>query len=699
MPITSCTITGNVKNLLGSNVENCTIKVQVPAPFFHSGSFISGEIQSTATNSSGNFSVAVIETATVGARVTFLFEYYDGSANRRMKQYAVVVPNQSSALLSDLIAASTPPSITTTFPATSVTVTPSGNLAATNAQAALVELQGDIDTINTLADGKIYLGNASNVATEVTPSGDVTITNAGVTAIASGVIVNADINSAAAIAHSKLADITAGSVLMGNGSNAPTATALSGDVTVNSSGVTAIGSGVIVNADVNASAAIAHSKMAALTVSRAMVTDGSGVASASSVTATTLGYLDATSSIQTQLDAKATTTALTDHINDATDAHDASAISSVASGSLAATDVQSALNELQTDIDTRATSSALTTHEADTSTHGVGEIVGRTETQTLTNKTISGASNTITNVSLTAGVTGTLPVANGGTGLATLTANNVMLGNGTSNVQFVAPSTSGNVLTSNGTTWTSAALGASALAVSTKIANYTLASSDDVILLDASGGAFTLTLHNPATATKKYYTLKKTDSGVNMVTLGGYNIDGAARKMCTQNETLIVYPDGTSWQVVQHKTITPWADAGVNTITAASVNPTKGTTSRDKLFWRRVGDHIETRIEFQQTAAGAAGTGTYYMQVVPTGWTADSNKVYTSVSTGGQTLGAGHMTDGTTTRGMVPSLFDTTRIYLIGADGTVASSTSYALSNTVVRFSAEVRVPITDWWE
>jgi hypothetical protein len=50
-----------------------------------------------------------------------------------------------------------------------------------------------------------------------------------------------------------------------------------------------------------------------------------------------------------------------------------------------------------------------------------------------------------------------LPVAQGGTGLATLTANNVLLGNGTSAVQAVAPGTSGNVLTSNGTTWTSAA--------------------------------------------------------------------------------------------------------------------------------------------------------------------------------------------------------------------------------------------------
>jgi hypothetical protein len=41
----------------------------------------------------------------------------------------------------------------------------------------------------------------------------------------------------------------------------------------------------------------------------------------------------------------------------------------------------------------------------------------RTNTATLTNKTIDGASNTITNVSLTTGVTGVLPAANGGTGV------------------------------------------------------------------------------------------------------------------------------------------------------------------------------------------------------------------------------------------------------------------------------------------
>ena len=51
--------------------------------------------------------------------------------------------------------------------------------------------------------------------------------------------------------------------------------------------------------------------------------------------------------------------------------------------------------------------------------------------------------------------TGTLGVDQGGTGLTTLTANNVILGNGTSTPTFVAPSTNGNVLTSNGSTWVS----------------------------------------------------------------------------------------------------------------------------------------------------------------------------------------------------------------------------------------------------
>ena len=58
-----------------------------------------------------------------------------------------------------------------------------------------------------------------------------------------------------------------------------------------------------------------------------------------------------------------------------------------------------------------------------------------------------------TKVSCTADLSGILPPANGGSGLASPTANAVLLTNGASAYQTVAPCTSGYVLMSNGTTW------------------------------------------------------------------------------------------------------------------------------------------------------------------------------------------------------------------------------------------------------
>ena len=55
------------------------------------------------------------------------------------------------------------------------------------------------------------------------------------------------------------------------------------------------------------------------------------------------------------------------------------------------------------------------------------------------------------------GISPPIPVASGGTGLNTLTAESVMIGNGTEDVKFVAPGASGNVLVSNGTIWESKA--------------------------------------------------------------------------------------------------------------------------------------------------------------------------------------------------------------------------------------------------
>lgn len=112
--------------------------------------------------------------------------------------------------------------------------------------------------------GTVVLHNASGVPTATALSGDVTVNSSGVTAIGSGVVVNADISASAAIELSKLATSTAGNIIVYNSSGVPTAVTETGDVTISDSGVTSIATGVIVNADINSSAAIADTKLATI---------------------------------------------------------------------------------------------------------------------------------------------------------------------------------------------------------------------------------------------------------------------------------------------------------------------------------------------------------------------------------------------------------------------------------------------------
>lgn len=65
--------------------------------------------------------------------------------------------------------------------------------------------------------------------------------------------------------------------------------------------------------------------------------------------------------------------------------------------------------------------------------------------------------NTSGQLNASTGLFNAAPVANGGTGLATITANNLMVGNGTGAVALIAPGSNGNQLISNGTSWASSA--------------------------------------------------------------------------------------------------------------------------------------------------------------------------------------------------------------------------------------------------
>jgi len=81
----------------------------------------------------------------------------------------------------------------------------------------------------------------------------------------------------------------------------------------------------------------------------------------------------------------------------------------------------------------------------------------------IANGSITGPKIGLTAINSNNIVDGAVTVSKGGTGLSTLTANSILIGNGTSSPQLIAPGTSANVLTSNGTNWISSALAGSPL--------------------------------------------------------------------------------------------------------------------------------------------------------------------------------------------------------------------------------------------
>jgi hypothetical protein len=156
-----------------------------------------------------------------------------------------------------------------------------------------------------------------------------------------------------------------------------------------------------------------------------------------------------------------------------------------------------------------------------------------TDARTNLSAAKSGANSDITSIT---GLTTALAPSQGGTGATTLTANNVVLGNGTSAVQFVAPGSSGNVLVSNGTTWTSGGAGVTSAVAGNGIA---VSASTGAVTISSAAPSFnsigSYTYGQVQTATPTSGSNYSAGTGSNQVRSTAIQYDCFARNIATNN--------------------------------------------------------------------------------------------------------------------------------------------------------------------